>query len=89
MQIVEFLVYVISVVVFTIYILFEKRRSYQKGFWDGVEHYSKMVDGVLHRVNRFNKEAEEAGMDFTAYVESIKPLNDAESEDIIYTVKEK
>lgn len=81
MQIVEVLIYVLLVAGLTIYIYFEKRDSYQKGFSDGVEHYSKMVDEVLHQTNQWNKKAEESGMDLIAYVESIKPLNKAESEE--------
>ena len=66
-----------SIVCFTIYIHFEKRRSYQKGLSDGVKHYSGMVDEVLHRTNQWNKEAKEAGRHFTAHIESIEPLKDA------------
>lgn len=82
MTIAEVLAYVCSIVCLTIYIHFEKRNSYQKGFSDGVEHYSNMVEEVLHRTNQWNKEAEEAGMNLTAYIESIKPLNKAESEEV-------
>ena len=81
MEIAEVLIYVCSIVCFTIYIHFEKRSSYQKGFSDGVKHYSDMVEEVLHHTNQWNKEAEEAGMNLTAHIESIKPLNKAESEE--------
>lgn len=75
MGIAEILVYVCSIICLTIYISFAKRNSYQKGFSDGVKHYSDMVDEVLHDVNRFNRESEENGMDLRAYLESIKPLD--------------
>lgn len=75
MGIAEVLVYIALIVSLTIYIHFEKGRSYQKGFQDGVKHYSDMVDEVLHDVNRFNRESEENGMDLRAYLESIKPLD--------------
>lgn len=78
---VSFIQGVLIAVLFTIYIHFERRNSYQKGFSDGVEQYSNMANQVLDHINKLNKEAEEAGMDFKAYVESIKPLNKAESED--------
>ena len=81
MGIVEILVYVCAIVCFAIYIHYEKQKSYQEGFSDGVEHYSSMVEGVLQQTNRFNREAEEAGTDLTAYVESIRPLNSEESEE--------
>lgn len=81
MQIVEVLIYVLLIAGLTIYIHFEKRDSYQKGFSDGVEHYSKLVDEVLYQTNRWNKKAEEAGTGLTAYVESIRPLNKSESEE--------
>lgn len=71
----EVLVYVGLIVTLSVYIHFEKRWNYQKGFQDGVEHYSKLVDEALHGVNRFNREAEEAGKDIRAELESIKPLD--------------
>lgn len=80
MQIAEVLIYVLLIAGLTIYIHIVKRDSYQEGFLDGVEHYSKMVDEVLRSVNQWNKEAKETAMDLTAYVESIRPLN-KESED--------
>ncbi len=73
----EFLVYVALIVCLTIYIHFEKRNSYQKGFSDGVEHYSKLVDEVLHSTVQWNKEHEG---EIIAYVETIKPLNKTESD---------
>lgn len=54
MQIVEVLIYVLLIAGLTIYIHFEKRDSYQKGFSDGVEHYSKMVEEVLHQTRPLN-----------------------------------
>ena len=75
------LLYVCLIVGLTIYIHFEKRNSYKEGFSDGVEHYSKMVESSLDHINKLNKEAEDAGMDFAAYVTSIKPCNKAESEE--------
>ena len=81
MKIVEILVYVCSIVIFAIYIHFEKLKCYREGFSDGVKEYSDMVEGVLQRVNQWNKEAEEAGMCLAAYIESIKPINWAESEE--------
>ena len=74
----EVLVYVGLIVMLTIYIHFEKRYNYQKGFQDGVEHYSKLVDEALHQTNQFNREAEDAGMDIRAELESIKPLDKEE-----------
>lgn len=74
------LVYVCLIVGLTIYIHFEKWNSYKEGFSDGVEHYSKMVESSLDHINKLNKEAEEAGMDFAAYVTSIKPCNKEESD---------
>lgn len=71
----EVLVYVGLIVMLTIYIHFEKRYNYQKGFQDGVEHYSNLVEKALHKTNQFNKEAEESGTDLRAYLESIKPIN--------------
>jgi hypothetical protein len=81
MGIIAFLVYVFLIACLTIYIHYEKQKSYQKGFSDGVEHYSSMVEEVLQQTNRFNREAEEAGIDLTAHVESIKPFNKAEKEE--------
>lgn len=52
MGIAEIFIYVCSIACLTIYINFEKRRSYQKGFWDGVKHYSKMMEEVLHQTNK-------------------------------------
>lgn len=75
MGIAEVLVYVGLIAMLTIYIHFEKRNSYQKGFSDGVKHYSDLVDEVLHGINRFNREAEESGTSFSAHLESIKPLD--------------
>lgn len=74
---VNFIQGVLIAVLFTIYIHFQKQNSYKKGFSDGVEQYSNMANQVLDHINKLNKEAEEAGMDFKAYVESIKPLNKA------------
>ena len=72
--VVEVLISIIITMLFAIWFYFKKRDTYQQGYIDGMEHYSRMVDEVLHQVNRFNEEAEEAGMEFTAYVESINPL---------------
>lgn len=71
----------LCVIVMAIYTCFVKWKSYQEGFSDGVKHYSDMVDRVLHDTNQFNKEAEEAEMDIVAHVESIRPLNETESEE--------
>lgn len=71
----EVLVYIGLIAMLTIYIHFEKRYNYQKGFQDGVEHYSNLVEEALHQRNQFNKEAEESGTDLRAYHESIKPLD--------------
>lgn len=84
MGIIKVLVYVCLITCFTVYIHFEKRNSYQKGFSDGVKHYSDLVEEVLHRTNQWNKEMEDAGMNLTAYIESIKPLNKAESKGDLY-----
>lgn len=73
----EVLVYVCLIAMFTIYIHFEKRHNYKKGFSDGIKHYSDMVE----RVNQWNKEAEKAGMDLTVRIEPIKPLDKSESEE--------
>lgn len=75
MEIGEILVYVSLIVSLTVYIHFEKRYNYQKGFLDGVEHYSKLVDEALHQTNQFNREAEESGINLRAELESIKPLD--------------
>lgn len=72
--------YVCSIICLFIYIHSEKRRSYKKGFSDGVEHYSDTVNETLRYINQWNKEAEEAGIPLTAYIESLKPLNKEESE---------
>lgn len=82
MEIAEILVYVGLTVSFiaslTVYIHFEKLHEYKKGFLDGVEHYSKLVDEALHQTNQFNKEAEETGKDIRVELESIKPLDKEE-----------
>lgn len=78
MGIVEVLAYVCLILFLTIYIHFEKRWNYQKGFQDGMTHYSDMVNEALHDINRFNRESEENGTSFSAYLESIKPLNKEE-----------
>ena len=75
------LAYICLIVCFAIYIHFEKLKSYREGVSDGMEHYSKMVEGALHHTNQWNKEAAEAGMNVTAHVESIKPFNNAEMEE--------
>lgn len=77
----EVLVYVGLIAMLTIYIHFEKRNSYQKGFQDGVEHYSNLVEKALHQINRFNRESEENGMDLRAELESIKPINKENKEE--------
>lgn len=75
MGIAEILVYIALIVSLTIYIHFEKRRSYREGFQDGIKHYSDLVDNALHHINRFNRKAEDAEIDIRAYLESINPLN--------------
>lgn len=75
MEIAKVLVYVGLIGALTIYIHFEKERSYREGFQDGIKHYSDLVDEALHHINRFNRKAEEAGTDIRAYLESINPLN--------------
>lgn len=72
MGIAEVLAYACSIVFLTIYI---KWSSYKKGFSDGVKYFSDIVADVLRHINQLQKEAEEAGMPFKAYIESIKPLN--------------
>jgi mannose/fructose/N-acetylgalactosamine-specific phosphotransferase system component IID len=68
------------VIVMSIYTCFMKWKSYREGFSDGIKYYSSMVEEILHHIKRFNKEAEEAGMDISACIESIRPLNETESE---------
>lgn len=70
-----------AIVTMTIYTCFVKWKSYQEGFSDGIKYCSSMVEEILHHIKRFNKEAEEAGMDIAAYIESIRPLNETESEE--------
>lgn len=55
MEIVEVLIYVCLIACLTIYIHFEKRRSYQKGFTDGVKHYSDMVEELLQKYTNPSK----------------------------------
>ena len=38
-------------------------------------------DAILEKMEEWTKEAEKAGMTLTEYLESINPLNEAESED--------
>ena len=75
MEIVKDLLYLCSIIFFTIYVHIEKRNSYNKGFFFFFYHYSDMVEEVLHHTNQWNKEAEENGTPVTAHIESIKPLN--------------
>ena len=70
----------LCVIVMAIYTYFVKWKSYQEGFSYGIKYYSSMVKKeILDHINRLNKEAEETGIDI-AYVESIRPLNEKESE---------
>ena len=54
MSIIVDLIYICSIVCLTIYIHFEKRSSYKKGFSDGFNYYSEMAEDT------YNFEAQES-----------------------------
>lgn len=59
MLIVKVLVYVCLIVCLAIYIHFEKLKCYRKGFSDGMDYYSKMVEEDCLVTNELRRSSEE------------------------------